>query len=75
MKAILVMDVERKKDLRVMVELNHKTLAQKVLFLLQADRTKEAFDILKNQGEVLAYLPKGKKSLPKVEVTLFEDLL
>jgi len=75
MKAILVLDNEKVTNLRVMVDLTERTLKERVISLLENDQAKEAFDLLKKNAEVVAYLPRGQKPHMMAEVTLFEDML
>lgn len=75
MKAILVLDNHNVTNFRVMVELTKRKFIEQVISLLEADRAKEAFEILRTKGEVVEYLPRGRKVLGKPQVTLFEDML
>lgn len=75
MKAILVLSNHNVQNLRVMVDLTEENLKEQVISLLEQDRGREAFDILKCNAEVVAYLPTGRKPHARAEVTLFEDML
>ncbi len=75
MKAILVINDNNVQNLRIMVDLAEEDLKEQVISLLEQDRGREAFDILKSRAEVVAYLPAGRKPPARAEVTLFEDML
>jgi len=75
MKAILVLDNDTVQNVRVMVQLTKKKFIEQVISLLEEDRAREAFDILRAKGEVLDYLPRGRKAKARPEITLFEDML
>ena len=75
MKAILVLDNSNVQNLRVMVKLTQRKFIKQVISLLKEDKAREAFEILKTKGEVVDYLPRGRKSPVRPEVTLFEDML
>lgn len=75
MKAILVLDNSNVQNLRVMVKLTQRKFIKQVISLLEEDKAREAFEILKTKGEVVDYLPRGRKSPVRPEVTLFEDML
>lgn len=75
MNALLVLDNDNVRSLRVMVTLTKKEFKEQVRTLLAEGRGREAFEILKSRAEVLAYLPKGKRPQVMPEVTLFEDML
>ena len=75
MRAILVLDNDKVQNVRVMVRLTKKKFIAQVIALLEADKAREAFDILRAQAEVVDYLPRGRKALARPEITLFEDML
>jgi hypothetical protein len=75
MKAILVLDNSNVQNLRVMVQLSERKLIEQVISLLEEDRAREAFEILRTKAEVMGYLPRGKKAPGRPDVTLFEDML
>jgi len=75
MNALLVLNNGNVENLRIIVSLDKKALRDQVISLLEADRGKEAFEILKTKAEVREYLPRGRKPKFKPEVTLFEDML
>ena len=75
MKAILVLDNDKVSNVRVMVNLTQKKFVKQVIALLEEDRAREAFEILRTKAEVMSYLPKGKKVSGRAKVTLFEDML
>lgn len=75
MNVLLVLNIDKVTTLRVLVTVTEKKLKEKVISLLQKNRGKEAFDLLKSKAEVRAYLPKGSKLAVNPQVTLIEDLL
>lgn len=75
MNALLVLKNGRVEDVRIIVSLNQKALKEQVISLLEEDRSREAFEILRTKAEVREYLPFGRKPKIKPEVTLFEDML
>lgn len=75
MNALLILNNDKVENLRVIVCLEQKTLKERVISLLEEDRGKEAFEILKTKAEFREYLPRGHKPHFKPEVTLFEDML
>ena len=75
MNALLILDNDNVTNLRVLVTVTKKELKEEIISLLEENRSKEAFDLLKSRAEVRAYLPKGSKLLVRPEVILFEDLL
>jgi len=75
MRAILVLDNNKVPDLRIMVRLTQRKFIDQVISLLEEDRAREAFEILRTKGEVIDYLPRGRKAQFRSEVTLFEDML
>lgn len=75
MRAILVLDNNNVSNLRVMVRLTQKKFINQVISLLEENKAREAFEILRTKGEVVDYLPRGRKVKARPEVTLFEDML
>ena len=75
MNALLVLSNDKVENLRVIVSLEQKALKARVIALLEEDRAREAFEILRTKAEVREYLPRGQKPRIKPEVTLFEDML
>lgn len=75
MKAILVLDNDKVRNVRVMVRLTQKKFIKQVISLLEEDRAREAFEILRTKGELVDYLPRGRKPSSRPEITLFEDML
>lgn len=79
MNALLVMDNDNAPrggaNLRVLVTVTEKQLKDRVIFLLEENRGKEAFNLLKSRAEVKAYLPRGSKLPATPDVTLIEDML
>ncbi len=58
-----------------MVKLTQKKFVKQVISLLEEDKSREAFDILKTKAKVIDYLPRGQKVSGRPEVILFEDML
>jgi len=75
MNVLLVMDNDNVRSLRVMVTVKEKKLIREVAALLEENKAREAFDLLKLKAEVREYLPRGKRPELKPQVTLFEDML
>ena len=75
MNALLVLDNDNVTNLRVLVTVTEKQLKDRVIFLLEENRGKEAFSLLKSRAEVKAYLPRGSKLPVTPDVTLIEDML
>jgi hypothetical protein len=75
MKVVLVLSRDKARDLRIMVKLHTHQLKQQVASLLEANKSKEAFDLILKRAEVSEYIPSGKKPSEKPDVILMEDLL
>lgn len=75
MNALLILENDNVTNLRVLVTVKEKRLRNQVISLLEENRGREAFDLLKTRAEVRAYLPRGSKLQVSPEVTLVEDLL
>ena len=75
MYALLIIENDKVKNLRILVSLTEKRLTEQVVTLIKDGRAKEAFDILMTKAEVKEYLPQGRKPRIKPEFTLVEDLL
>ena len=75
MRAILVLDNNKVQNVRVMVRLTKKKFIEQVISLLEEDKAREAFEILRTKGELVDYLPRGRKPSGRPEITLFEDML
>lgn len=75
MNVLLVLDRVKMNDARILVSLTQKKLREQVIKLLEENKGREAFDILKSRAEVKAYLPRGSKPPVKLDMTLFEDML
>lgn len=75
MNILLVLDRPEINDARILVSLTQRKLREQVIKLLEEDKGKEAFDILKSKADVKAYLPRGSKPSVKLDMTLFEDML
>ena len=75
MNVLLVLDCPQINDARILVSLREKKLKEQVIKLMETDRAREAFDILRSKAEVKAFLPRGSKPPVKLDMTLFEDML
>ena len=75
MNALLILDNDNVTNLRVLVTVSEKKLKERVISLLEQNRGKEAFNLLKSRAEVKAYLPRGTKLPAQPQVTLIEDML
>lgn len=75
MNALLILDNENVTNLRVLVTVKEKQLKDRVITLLEENRGKEAFNLLRSKAEVTAYLPRGSKLPTQPQVTLIEDML
>ena len=74
MYALLVLD-RKGGNAKVLVRLENKPLQRKVHLLLEENKTREAFDLLKDKADVHAFLPEGGKLLLVPQVTIIEDLI
>ncbi|MEI6438481.1 MAG: hypothetical protein WCO69_07015 [Candidatus Omnitrophota bacterium] len=75
MKVMMVLNKET-KGLRVLVSLKERRMKATVISLLEENRGREAFELLRSKAEVEAYFPLGfkpRKSM-RPDVTLFEDM-
>lgn len=75
MNVLLVLDNENAANLRILVTVSEKRLQNRIIALLEENRGKEAFNLLKSRAQVKAYLPRGSKLPVTPEVTLIEDML
>ena len=75
MQVLLILNRKDSKEVRVIVRVQTKSLKEKLVSLLKADRDREAFDLLMKKAEVEAYLHPGQKAHIRPAVTLIEDLL
>lgn len=75
MKAMLVLNNDKVSNLRIMVDLRKRDLVKQVISLLEEDKCREAFDLLRNKANVIECFPRGKKLSQRPEITLFEDML
>lgn len=75
MNALLILDNGNVTNLRVLVKVEQKKIKEQVISLLEENRGREAFDLLKSKAEFRAYLPRGAKLPVQPQVTLFEDML
>lgn len=75
MNVVLVLNREKMKNVRIMVRLKSSGLKQRVMFLLEKDRGREAFELMLKKAEIADYLPPGRKPVQKPSMVLMEDLL
>ena len=75
MKVLLIVNQSRQNELRILVSLNNNILKQKVIMLMEENKGKEAFNLLKSKAEIEAYFPTGSKLSTKPDLTLIEDML
>ena len=75
MKVLLIINKKHSEDLRVLVNVQTRDLKEKVLALLEANKDREAFDLLVKKAEVDSYLAPGEKASIRPALTLIEDLL
>lgn len=61
-------------NMQVVVNLRQKKAILKVMALLQENREREAFDILKNRGKVEGCFSPGVVPNLKFQMTLVEDM-
>ncbi|MBF0387849.1 MAG: hypothetical protein HQL20_08340 [Candidatus Omnitrophica bacterium] len=62
------------KEIRVMVKLKEARMKSAVISLLEDNRGREAFELLRSKAEVEAYFPVGSRLRVRPDVTLFEDM-
>ncbi|MBF0122778.1 MAG: hypothetical protein HQL21_05150 [Candidatus Omnitrophica bacterium] len=74
MRVLLVLN-ETGNGLRVMVKIREGRMKERVISLLEENRGREAFQVLKAKAEVEEYLPLGMGPKIKPEATLIEDML
>ena len=74
MRVLLVFN-ETGNGLRVMVKIRDGRTRERVISLLEENRGREAFQMLKSKAEVEEYLPLGIGPRIKPEATLIEDML
>ena len=72
MLVLLVLNVSADR-LQVVVRVRQKRMILKVISLLEANRGREAFGILRDHAQVEAYFLDGVKPDVKVCMTLLED--
>ena len=75
MDVLLVVNRQGSKYMRVMVKAHTKLLKEKVISLLEKDKSREAFDLLVKKAEVETYLAPGQEPPRRPAVTLVEDEL
>ena len=74
MHALLVLK-ERNGNLKFIVKMEEGRMKKKVILLLETNKPRQAFDLLRSHGEVVSYLPSGTKLPLMPQVTLVEDLI
>ncbi len=75
MKILLVLNSTEQKNVRVMIQLTKKRVIKQVIDLLDQAKDREVFHIVMKEGQVVDYLPYGKRLAEKPAVTLIEDIL
>lgn len=75
MDVLLVLNNPTKQDLRVIVRLQRGDLSRKVEGLLEQNRCRDAFELVKARGEVECFIPEGEKLSTQPDLVLIEDLL
>ena len=74
MYALLVLD-QKGGNAKVLVRLKTKPMQRRVHLLLEENKSREAFDLLKDHAEVYTFLSAGAKLPLTPQVTLIEDLI
>jgi hypothetical protein len=72
---LLVLNHQAKKDVRVIVRIDRGGLSRKVEGLLGQNRSRDAFELVKAEGEVKRFIPAGEKLPAQPDLVLIEDLL
>ena len=75
MNVLLVLDDGHNQGVRIIVSISEKKLKNQIIALLEDNKGKEVFELLKSKAQVMEYVPRGKKPKIKTEMTLFEDML
>jgi len=73
MNILLILNNTEIKNFRVMVRLTKKEVIRQVVTMMEQDRTKEVFDLVIREAEVIDYFPAGKRLSEIPAVTLTED--
>jgi len=73
MQVLLVVNWQGSKKMRVIVKAHTKLLKERVISLLEQDKSREAFDLLVKKAEVATYLADGQELFIKPDVTLVEE--
>ncbi len=60
--------------MRVLVKLKERRMKTAVVSLLEQNRGREAFQLLKNEAEVEDFFPLGARPAVRPDITLFEDM-
>lgn len=74
-KVLLVINRGLDRDMKVLVQLHTKMLINQVKTLLAENKELEAFNLVVSQGQVLHYIPPGRKLKVKPVYTFVEDIL
>ncbi len=74
MHALLILN-EKSGNLKFIVKLEKQPMRAKVSLLLEENKKREAFELLRSHAEVVSYLPAGAKLPLMPQVTLVEDLI
>jgi hypothetical protein len=73
MRILMIFHKGMKSDVKFLVKLHTKSIANEVLYLVNQAKTKDAFDLVYENAEVQSYLPPGKKLKRNPELTLIEE--
>jgi YD repeat-containing protein len=74
-KVLLILNKGFEQDMKFLVDLNTKALFSQVKTLMSQNKQREAFNLIVSRGEVLDYIPPGRKLKVKPVYTFVEDLL
>lgn len=75
MNVLLILTRGSSRDMKVIVKLESIKLRNRVISLLKEKKEREAFDLVFSRGTVAHYIPPGKRTELKPDLTLIEDLI
>ncbi len=75
LKVLLILNRGQNHDMKVLIRLHTQELMDDVRSLMDQKREREAFDLVFAKGEVIDYIPAGRKTIIKPAYTLIEDIL
>lgn len=73
MRVLMILN-QNTKEMRVLVNLKERRMKNMVISLLEENRGREAFELLRSNAQVEAYFPLGARPKVRPDVTLFEDM-